>query len=83
MRVAPDDPALHPIGGDRDAGDPLRRVPVIQDVREMGVTGTRDQREDPLVAGRDDLEKLLLVCHQRRRPIRERTIVDVTPRRTR
>jgi hypothetical protein len=47
------DPALHAIGGRRDARRLLRRIPNVEDVREVRIAVARDRREDFLIAGRD------------------------------
>lgn len=63
MWITPQDPALHAIGGRRDARHLLRRIPNVQDVREVRIAAACHRRENSLMAGRDYVKQLLFIRH--------------------
>ena len=60
-RIALQDPGLHAIGGRRDAGGPLDRIPYVQHVREVWIADTGHGGQDPLAVLRDHVQQQLLI----------------------
>jgi hypothetical protein len=59
--IALQDPGLHAIGGRRDTGGPLDRVPHVEHVGEVWIAGTGHGGQDPLAVLRDHVQQQLLI----------------------